>query len=197
MSDEAMEPDGGVVAGELDPPQAGAEEEPAAADAQEATALSDAAIESLLAQAAETDGQTDDGEGVADDLLDDAAIEALLAEAAEAGDLAGAPLGAAAFPFRGATTGAVPPGASPRNAERVGDLDLLADVVLELSAEIGRAELSIDDILKLRAGSVIELDKLAGEPVELYVNEKCIARGEVVVVDDRFGIRITELGERS
>ncbi|MBI5833083.1 MAG: flagellar motor switch protein FliN [Armatimonadetes bacterium] len=87
------------------------------------------------------------------------------------------------------------PGARPGKATQVGDLDLLAEVVLVLSAEIGRTDMSISDVLKLRPGSIVELDKLAGEPVELYVNDCCIARGEVVVVDDSFGIRVTELGD--
>ena len=80
-------------------------------------------------------------------------------------------------------------------SESVRQLDLLADVVLTVCAEIGRSEMTIEDVLKLGPGSLIELDKLAGEPVELLVNDRCIARGEVVVVDDSFGIRITELGE--
>lgn len=83
---------------------------------------------------------------------------------------------------------------SSASVQRVGDLDLLADVVLVVSAEIGRADMTLEEVLKLRPGSLIELDKLAGEPVELFVNDRCIARGEVVVVDDNFGIRITELG---
>lgn len=76
----------------------------------------------------------------------------------------------------------------------VGDLDLLSEVSVSVTAEIGRTEMTIEDILKLGPGSLIELDKLAGEPVELYVNDRCVARGEVVVVDDNFGVRITELG---
>lgn len=76
----------------------------------------------------------------------------------------------------------------------VGDLDLLAEVSVSVTAEIGRTEMTIEDILKLGPGSLIELDKLAGEPVELYVNDRCVARGEVVVVDDNFGVRITEIG---
>jgi len=78
--------------------------------------------------------------------------------------------------------------------ESVRELDLLADVVLTVCAEIGRSEMTIEDVLKLGPGSLIELDKLAGEPVELLVNDRRIARGEVVVVDDSFGVRITELG---
>ena len=82
-------------------------------------------------------------------------------------------------------------------AQNVGDLDLLAEVVLTVSAEIGRMDITIQDLLKLGPGSLIELDKLVGEPVELLINDRCIARGEVVVVADNFGVRITELGRQS
>ncbi|NUQ01220.1 MAG: flagellar motor switch protein FliN [Armatimonadetes bacterium] len=89
---------------------------------------------------------------------------------------------------------APPPRLSGSLTTSVGDLDLLADVTVTLSVEIGRTELTIEDLLKLGPGSLVELHKLAGEPVEVFVNDRCIARGEVVVVDDNFGVRITELG---
>jgi flagellar motor switch protein FliN len=72
-------------------------------------------------------------------------------------------------------------------------IELLMDVALEVSVELGRSHMSIGEILSLRTGSVIELDKLAGEPVEVSVNGTLIARGEVVVVDEKFGVRITEV----
>jgi len=72
-------------------------------------------------------------------------------------------------------------------------IELLMDVALEVSVELGRAHMSIADILALRTGSVIELDKLAGEPVDVSVNGTLVARGEVVVVDEKFGVRITEV----
>src|SRR5437868_8739543 len=72
-------------------------------------------------------------------------------------------------------------------------IELLMDVALEVSVELGRSHMSIGEILALRTGSVIELDKLAGEPVEVSVNGTLIARGEVVVVDEKFGVRITEV----
>jgi flagellar motor switch protein FliN/FliY len=84
--------------------------------------------------------------------------------------------------------------------EQVGDtakLDLLLDVVLQVSVELGRTRLTIGDILALRAGSVIELDKLAGEPVDILVNGTRIARGEVVVVDEKFGVRVLEVVSRA
>jgi flagellar motor switch protein FliN/FliY len=72
-------------------------------------------------------------------------------------------------------------------------IELLMDVTLEVSVELGRSHMSIGEILGLRTGSVIELDKLAGEPVDVSVNGTLIARGEVVVVDEKFGVRITEV----
>jgi flagellar motor switch protein FliN/FliY len=83
------------------------------------------------------------------------------------------------------------PGARP--GERVSDFDLLNDVVLTVRAELGRTHITIEDILKLGAGSLVELNKLAGEPIDLYVNDRLIARGEVVVVDENFGVRVTEI----
>ena len=72
-------------------------------------------------------------------------------------------------------------------------IDMLMDVELEVSVELGRSHMSIGEVLALRNGSVIELDKLAGEPVDVSVNGTLIARGEVVVVDEKFGVRITEV----
>jgi flagellar motor switch protein FliN len=70
-------------------------------------------------------------------------------------------------------------------------IDLVLDVSLPITVELGRARMQIQDILKLAPGSVIELDKSAGDPVELYINDRRIARGEVVVIDESFGVRLT------
>ena len=75
------------------------------------------------------------------------------------------------------------------------NLDLLMNVPLELSVEIGRTKKLVKDILELSKGSLVVLDRIAGEPVDLYVNGECIAKGDVVVVDDNFAIRITEILE--
>jgi len=72
-------------------------------------------------------------------------------------------------------------------------IDRLLDVTLNLSVELGRKDMQIREILDLGPGKIIELDKLAGEPVELLVNGKLLAKGEVVVVDENFGVRITDL----
>jgi flagellar motor switch protein FliN/FliY len=72
-------------------------------------------------------------------------------------------------------------------------LDLLLDVPLDLSVELGRARMSIQDLLNMSPGSVVELDKIAGEPLDLMVNGRLVARGEAVVVNDKFGVRITDI----
>jgi flagellar motor switch protein FliN/FliY len=73
------------------------------------------------------------------------------------------------------------------------DLDFLLDIPLEVSVELGRATILINDLLQLGQGSVIELTKLAGEPLEILINGKLIARGEPVVVNEKFGVRITDI----
>ncbi len=72
-------------------------------------------------------------------------------------------------------------------------LEFILDIPLEISVEIGRTKMIINDLLKLSQGSIIELNKLAGEPAEIYVNQRLMARGEVVVVNDRFAVRLTEI----
>ena len=81
----------------------------------------------------------------------------------------------------------------PPAAAAPGDIGLLLDVPLNVSVELGRTELRIRNVLELVPGSIIELDRLAGEPIDVLVNGKHIARGEVVVIDEEFGIRITEI----
>jgi flagellar motor switch protein FliN len=75
------------------------------------------------------------------------------------------------------------------------DLRRLGDVPLEMSVEIGRTQMTVGDTLDLRAGSIVILERLAGEPVDLLVNGTPIARGEVVIVDEQFGLRVTEILE--
>jgi flagellar motor switch protein FliN/FliY len=73
------------------------------------------------------------------------------------------------------------------------NLDMLMDVSLPIAIELGRTSMAIEDILNLGPGSVVELDKLAGEPVDLLINDKLLAKGEVVVIDENFGVRITSM----
>jgi len=72
-------------------------------------------------------------------------------------------------------------------------IDLLSDVNLNVKIELGRTRMLVEDVLKLSEGAVVELDKLAGDPVDVYVNERHIARGEVLVLNDNFCIRINEI----
>ncbi|MDH5256688.1 MAG: flagellar motor switch protein FliN [Gammaproteobacteria bacterium] len=73
------------------------------------------------------------------------------------------------------------------------DLDMILDIPVVISMEIGRAQISIRNLLKLNQGSVVELDRLAGEPLDVLVNGTLIAHGEVVVVNEKFGIRLTDV----
>jgi len=73
------------------------------------------------------------------------------------------------------------------------NLDLLLDVNLQITVELGRKDMNFGDILQLGRGSVVELNKMADEPVDIYVNQSKIAQGEVVVVDEHFGVRVTKL----
>ena len=81
----------------------------------------------------------------------------------------------------------------PAGKPEVKNIDMLMDVNLPIAIELGRTRMSISDILALGPGSVVELNKLAGEPVELLVNHRVVAKGEVVVIDENFGVRITQL----
>lgn len=72
-------------------------------------------------------------------------------------------------------------------------LDLIMDVGVNVTLEVGRTRLAVRDLLQLTQGAILELDRLAGEPLDVLVNGVCVARGEVVVVNDRFGVRLTEV----
>jgi len=72
-------------------------------------------------------------------------------------------------------------------------IDLLSDVNLHVKIELGRTRLSVENVLKLSEGAVVELDKLAGDPVDVYVNDRYVARGEVLVLNDNFCVRINEI----
>ena len=73
------------------------------------------------------------------------------------------------------------------------NLDLILDIPLSVTVELGRSKMLINDLLQLGQGSVIELTKLVGEPLEVLVNDKLVARGEVVVVNEKFGVRLTDI----
>ncbi len=73
------------------------------------------------------------------------------------------------------------------------DLDFILDIPLSLTVELGRSRMLISELLQLGQGSVIELSKLAGEPMDVFINQRLLARGEVVVVNEKFGIRLTDI----
>lgn len=83
--------------------------------------------------------------------------------------------------------------AAPRDSDTTRSLNFLYDVPLEISVEVGRSRILLKDLLNMSEGFVIELDKMAGEPLDLYVNSRLIARGEAVMVGDKFGIRLTDV----
>lgn len=73
------------------------------------------------------------------------------------------------------------------------NLQMILDIPLRVTVELGRTKMPVSDLLNLAQGSVIELNKLAGEPMEVFVNDKLIARGEAVVVNEKFGVRLTDI----
>ena len=81
----------------------------------------------------------------------------------------------------------------PEDGAEAHNLNIVMDIPLEVSVELGRKRMSIREILDMGAGSIVELDKIAGEPVDLLVNGRLVARGEVVVIEDNFAVRITEI----
>jgi flagellar motor switch protein FliN/FliY len=113
---------------------------------------------------------------MADDKTNLAALEAEVAPAAEAAAPDGKPDKMAGIPDT-----------SHRN------LTLIMDIPLRVAVELGRTKMVVNDLLNLGQGSVIELNKLAGEPMEVLVNDKLVARGEAVVVNEKFGVRLTDI----
>lgn len=111
-----------------------------------------------------------------------------MSNAAENADVASA-LGALA----GGAAQESDPNAAPKPGQPVQSLDFILDIPLKVSAELGRTRMSIRNILALTQGAVVELSKFAGEPLEILVNDKLIARGEVVVVNEKFGVRLTDI----
>ena len=144
-------------------------------------------VEKLLAEAQNAARGVDEATAAP---TDQAAIDALLDEAQSALsglDEPAAPLppGVQPFAFKDLV------GAAAAN-ESVG-LDLLRDVQLDLKIELGRTHMHLEEVLRLKQGAVVALDKLAGDPVDIYANGRLIARGEVLVLNDNFCVRVAEL----
>jgi len=84
--------------------------------------------------------------------------------------------------------------AAPVQKKQLGrNLEFILDVALQVTVEVGRTRMTIQDLLRLGQGSVVELEKLAGEPLDIYINGKQVARGEAVIVNDKFGVRLTDI----
>jgi flagellar motor switch protein FliN/FliY len=138
------------------------------------------------------------GEGL--DALDQSAIEELLkganfedAPPAADGASAADPSLAAAATTLEAEPMQLPNFQQVMREAQVSSIELLRDVDLNVKIELGRSRMLVEDVLKLGEGSVVELDKLAGDPVDVFVNERLIARGEVLVLNDNFCVRINEI----
>ena len=160
------------------------EPERAAAEAQSAEATSAESatppeIESLAAPDAAGEANLVDKERI-DSLLDEA--QAALSALNEPTPL---PPGVTPFEFQNLS------GVTPAN--ETASLDLLRDVQLDLKIELGRTHMHLEDVLRLKHGAVVTLDKLAGDPVDIYANGRLIARGEVLVLNDNFCVRVAEL----
>jgi len=123
-------------------------------------------------------GQPADDEKSVQDALAEA--QAAVQEAQAAADSA-APMSMPNF---------APPDSSGASAKGI---ELLSDVDLHVTIELGRTQMLVEDVLRLGEGSVVELDKLAGDPVDVYVNQRLVARGEVLVLNDNFCIRVSEI----
>jgi len=126
--------------------------------------------------------------------VEDAAADAGTTEDAEKSAEEAAAEEAMLAMMEGASTAVAEPEESAAESEPApGNLDLLMDVALQVTVELGRKEMRFSEILQLGKGSLVELNKVADEPVDIYVNQSKVAEGEVVVVDDHFGVRITKL----
>ncbi|MCO6430367.1 MAG: flagellar motor switch protein FliN [Deltaproteobacteria bacterium] len=89
--------------------------------------------------------------------------------------------------------GNVATAATQAGAKTPQTLEFILDVTLQVTVEVGRARMTIQDLLQLGQGSVVELEKLAGEPLDIFINGKQVARGEAVIVNEKFGVRLTDI----
>jgi len=168
--------------------ESGAESAEQAAESGESESaidsIDDEVEKEMLAQLAEED----EPEGEEDPSVDDIVDQQMLAELEVMDDADGSSAASQTeikkADFQQLTASA---GSDSQN------LNLLLDVNLPIAIELGRTEMTVQDILSLGPGSVVELNKLAGEPVDLLVNNKVVAKGEVVVIDENFGLRVTSL----
>ena len=123
----------------------------------------------------------------------DSDVEQGLEDLAKAAtDVAAAANAAAAATDDGSTGASMEAGPIPK--KQIGrNLEFILDVALQVTVEVGRTRMTIQDLLRLGQGSVVELEKLAGEPLDIFINGKAVARGEAVIVNDKFGVRLTDI----
>ena len=145
----------------------------------------------LSEQAAQTRQQATQADGLGQAADDWASALAEQTSAQHAAPPAGAASGAAAA--APAAAHVFQPLSDHAALEGESDIDMIMDIPVQLSVELGRTRLTIKNILQLGQGSVVELDGLAGEPMDIFVNGYLIAQGEVVVVDEKYGIRVTDI----
>jgi flagellar motor switch protein FliN/FliY len=135
---------------------------------------------------------TGDG-SVVDDPIAAAMAAAIAGEAEDAADPVVLNTGGIATSADDARPFSAPDFGSPADLDHSASIELLDDVKLDVKIELGRTDMYIEDVLHLGVGSVVELDKLAGDPVDICVNERLIARGEVLVLNDNFCVRINDI----
>lgn len=168
--------------------------------AEEALEATQDAVSKLTAQAEDSDPSDADDSGSAD--AQRPASEAAAGEKTASG---AEPAAKAATPTKadGSNSAAdektfnMPDLAAGERPETSIGIDLIADVTLNVKIELGRTRMLVDDVLRLGEGAVVELEKLAGDPVDIYVNDRPVARGEVLVLNDNFCVRVNEILENS
>ena len=167
---------------------------PPASGAPPAPAMTD--VEAQMAAMLQADAATQpSGDSAAAPAMND--VEAQMAAMLEADSIAAEAAPASPAPPRAPeppTRPFVAPDLAARaDATATASIDLLDDVELNVAVELGRTEMYIEDVLRLGVGSVVELDRLAGDPVDIYVNDRLVARGEVLVLNDNFCVRVNDI----
>lgn len=170
---------------------------PASSMADDALKAAQAAVSSLKNESTSPASAAAGGDDAAAAALKAAQAAIAQAQAMNATDPLTPPPAAAPSP---AESGAAPfelPRITPVSAvNKPEGIDLLADVNLNVRIELGRTRMLVEDVLRLGEGSVVELDKLAGDPVDVFVNDRHVARGEVLVLNDNFCVRVNEIVEQ-
>jgi len=168
-------------------PKADAQADALAAELLKMGSFGDATNQSAPPAPAADAGMPDLGE------LEALLKQATVAQSAPAAIDRPAPASAPAMPLPSALPFDLPAFEQAISDAQAASIDLLRDVELNVKIELGRSKMLVEDVLKLAEGSVVELDKLAGDPVDVFVNDKLVARGEVLVLNDNFCVRVNEI----